>query len=84
MQYFRECDEGTRLPSLARAQDLIATLANELEMVYLMIDALDEAIDKVELIDCMMFLIARSTKIKLLISSRSGDYERKTPSHDSE
>lgn len=74
-QFFHEADDGTRTLSLGRAEDLIVALAHEHDKVYIVLDALDELTGKSELLQSLIHLLTRSSKIKVLISCRPADLE---------
>ena len=77
MQLFIDCDDGTLTPNADRVEDLIVGLINQLESVYICLDALDEcdADDKNELLRFIGVVIGSCINTKVLMSSRIGDFE---------
>lgn len=77
MQLFNECDEGSLTPNMEKAQRLLISLMNEMEVVYICLDALDELEieEKADLLQCIFVMIAQNKNTKIIVSSRTGDTE---------
>lgn len=75
MDLFRECDDGTLAATSDKMRDLIILLIEELQTVYICLDALDECSteNKKEMLSLVMILIENCSNVKILVSSRTGD-----------
>lgn len=77
MKAFKECDEGSLTPNSDKAQRLLVSLMNEMEAVFICLDALDECNfdEKNDLLQSIFVMIAECTNAKIIVSSRAGDTE---------
>lgn len=76
MSHFRRSDEGTIEPTLASLFDLFLALLEELDVVYVCLDAVDECQDEERqiLLKNLSSLADRTNKIKIALFCRVGDY----------
>lgn len=80
IRFFESYDEGTKLPSLEQAQQLLINLIGELQTVYVCLDALNECKEdyKAKLLQVIEVLISRCDNIYFIVSSHLDDREVRT------
>jgi hypothetical protein len=75
MRLFTDCDDGTLAPNADRIQGLLINLMNDMEIVYICLDALDECTsdDKNELLCFIYEVIGKCSNVqppKLLLRAQ--------------
>ena len=77
MRLFQDCDDGTLIAGADHIQNSLIDLINHMDVAYICLDAVDEcSLDtKRELLEFVYVVIGHCENIKIMISSRNGDYE---------